>query len=202
VNSLDLAEDGVRIAAVDDTVRTVAGGSDRSPPTLIREAVEREASSPGSVPTSPATSSRMSRQASRDTAPEVALRKELHRRGLRFRVDHPVPGLPRRRTDIIFTRQRIAVFVDGCFWHSCPLHGTAPISNREWWAAKLRANVRRDRETDAFLLCAGWTVLRFWEHDAIDVAAASVEREVRRPVHGCVSGCIDQVEEPRPKALR
>jgi DNA mismatch endonuclease (patch repair protein) len=119
-------------------------------------------------PTTPAISARMSRQARRDTAPEVALRRELHRRGLRFRVDWPIPGMPRRRADIAFTRKRVAIFVDGCFWHRCPIHKTPPANNSAWWASKLDMNVRRDRETEAHLQALGWTVLRFWEHDAVD----------------------------------
>src|SRR3954449_1480262 len=86
-------------------------------------------------PLDPSVARRMSRQARRDTAPEVALRRELHRRGMRFRVDWPLPTMPRRRADIAFTRRHIAVFVDGCFWHACPEHGTAPNSNAAWWTA-------------------------------------------------------------------
>jgi DNA mismatch endonuclease (patch repair protein) len=121
----------------------------------------------------------MSRQARRDTAPEVALRRELHRRGLRFRVDWPLPGMPRRRADIAFTRSRVAVFVDGCFWHSCPEHRTAPAANRAWWAAKLDANESRDRNTNEHLAALGWTVLRFWEHEDPLVAADAIEAVAR-----------------------
>ncbi|MGY1842049.1 DNA mismatch endonuclease Vsr [Modestobacter sp. SYSU DS0875] len=121
----------------------------------------------------------MSRQRRRDTAPEVALRRLLHRRGLRFRVDWPLPGIPRRRADIAFTRRRIAVFVDGCFWHACPEHRTAPATNAEWWATKLEKNVRRDRDTDEHLTSLGWTVLRYWEHEDPVSAADSVEAAVR-----------------------
>ncbi|MCU1614233.1 MAG: very short patch repair endonuclease [Frankiales bacterium] len=122
----------------------------------------------------------MSRQPRRDTAPEVALRRELHRRGLRFRVDWPLPGQPRRRADVAFTRRHVAVFVDGCFWHACPDHRTAPASNADWWAAKLEKNVRRDRDTDQHLDRLGWTILRFWEHEDPTVAADAVEAVVRR----------------------
>jgi DNA mismatch endonuclease (patch repair protein) len=121
----------------------------------------------------------MSRQPRRDTAPEVALRRELHRRGLRFRVDWPLPGLPRRRADVAFARRHVAVFIDGCFWHACPQHGTAPASNADWWVAKLEKNVSRDRDTDGHLRRLGWTVLRFWEHDDPGSAADSVEAAVR-----------------------
>ena len=128
------------------------------------------------MPSSPTVSGRMSRQARRDTAPEIALRKALHRRGLRFRVDRPLPDLPRRRADVLFSRAHIAVFVDGCFWHECPEHGTQPMSNVEWWSTKLARNVERDRETDAHLRDRGWAVLRFWEHDDMATAAAVVQR--------------------------
>lgn len=107
---------------------------------------------------------RMHRQRQRDTAAERALRSELHRRGLRFRVDYPLPGL-RRRADIAFPRQRIAVMVDGCFWHGCPQHGTWPKENAGWWRGKIEANVIRDRDTDRRLAEAGWAVIRVWEHE-------------------------------------
>ncbi len=113
----------------------------------------------------------------RDTAAEVALRKELFRRGLRYRVDMSIPDVTRSRPDIVFTSKKVAVFVDGCFWHSCPEHGTQPMANSEWWEAKLAANVKRDRRHDAELEAAGWTVLRFWEHDD-PVGAADTVAEV------------------------
>lgn len=128
-------------------------------------------------------SARMSRQRRRDTAPELRLRSELHRRGLRFRVETAVPGLPRRRADITFPRARIAVFVDGCFWHSCPEHATRPVSNAEWWSEKLARNVARDRETDERLTSDGWTVLRFWEHADPVSAADAIEAAWRDAVN-------------------
>lgn len=131
------------------------------------------------LPTDAATSRRMARQRTRDTDPEVALRRILHARGLRYRLDLPLPGLPRRRADLTFTSQRVIVFVDGCFWHGCPEHGTWPKRNDEWWAAKLRRNVERDRETDLLLQTAGWVVLRIWEHEAPERAADRVETLVR-----------------------
>ncbi len=113
----------------------------------------------------------MSRQARRDTAPEMELRRRLHAAGFRYRVDHqPLPGL-RRRADIVFTRKKVAVFVDGCFWHRCPEHGTMPASNAEWWEAKLARNVERDAETDRLLAEEGWTVIRVWEHEDPKLAA-------------------------------
>lgn len=137
------------------------------------------ADKPSRPSTSPATAARMARQATRDTAPELALRRELHRRGMRFRVDYPLPGLPRRRADVVFTRPKVAVFVDGCFWHLCPAHGTLPGNNAAWWRRKLEGNAARDRETDARLTAIGWTVLRFWEHEPVSVAADVVERTLR-----------------------
>lgn len=118
---------------------------------------------------------RMQRQARRDTKPELALRRELWRRGLRYRVDvAPISGL-RRRADMVFTRARVAVYVDGCYWHSCPEHATVPKTNRDWWITKLKANVARDRDTDAQLVAAGWEVVRVWEHESVTAAADRIE---------------------------
>src|SRR4051794_12837146 len=119
------------------------------------------------APSSPAVSVRMRRNRRRDTRPELAVRSLLHRVGLRFRVDHRVvvPGVT-VRPDIAFPGRKIAVFIDGCFWHRCPEHGTAPSHNASYWAAKLDRNVARDRRVDAALTAAGWIVLRAWEHDA------------------------------------
>jgi DNA mismatch endonuclease, patch repair protein len=121
----------------------------------------------------------MQRQVRRDTKPELALRRELWRRGLRYRVDlAAIAG--RRRADIVFTRERVVVYVDGCYWHSCPEHATVPKANREWWVAKLRANVERDRDTDAGLAAAGWEVVRVWEHEVMTEAADRIEATLRR----------------------
>jgi DNA mismatch endonuclease (patch repair protein) len=99
------------------------------------------------------------------TGPEVALRRALHARGLRFTL-HPrdLPGTP----DIVLTAARIAIFVDGCFWHGCTDHGTLPKNNHAWWQSKLAANAERDRRKDAELIALGWTPLHFWEHGAVD----------------------------------
>lgn len=121
----------------------------------------------------------MRAQARRDTKPELALRRELWRRGLRYRVDRPPIAGMRRRADIVFSRQRVAVFVDGCFWHRCPQHSTIPKANRAWWTEKLDRNVARDRDTDRRLLDAGWLVVRVWEHEAAAEAADRVEDAVR-----------------------
>jgi DNA mismatch endonuclease (patch repair protein) len=109
-----------------------------------------------------------------ESAPEVVLRSALHRRGLRFRKHlQPLRGL-RCKPDIVFTRQRVAVFVDGCFWHRCPEHGSAPKANGDWWRQKLDANVARDRRNDAALSEAGWRVLRLWTHEPLEVMVARV----------------------------
>lgn len=123
----------------------------------------------------------MSLQARRDTQPELALRRALHARGYRYRVDWALPGMPRRRADIAFTRRHVAIFIDGCFWHSCPVHKTAPGTNSQWWAQKLAKNESRDRETDEYLRDKGWTVLRFWEHEPVDDVVRRVEDMIRRP---------------------
>jgi DNA mismatch endonuclease (patch repair protein) len=122
---------------------------------------------------------RMQRQSRRDTVPELALRRAVWKRGLRYRVDvSPMRGA-RRRADLLFTRAKVAVYVDGCFWHSCPQHATTPKANRAWWIEKLHANVARDRDTDRQLHESGWIALRIWEHEDTDTAAARVERLVR-----------------------
>jgi len=109
----------------------------------------------------------------------MLIRREAHRRGLRYRVDAPLPGMPRRRADMVFPRRGVAVFVDGCFWHSCPIHSSLPRANREWWVAKLRRNTERDRDTDERLRALGCTVLRFWEHEEPCTVVDSVEEAVR-----------------------
>lgn len=109
-----------------------------------------------STPVNVTTSRRMSRQRTRDTEPEILLRREFHRRGLRYRVDPSLPG-PRRHADVLFTRAKVTVSVDGCFWHGCPEHKTAPTTNGGWWAAKLARDIERDRETDAHLRSLVWT---------------------------------------------
>jgi DNA mismatch endonuclease (patch repair protein) len=111
----------------------------------------------------------------RDTGPELWLRRELHGRGFRFKVDSLVISGLRRRVDIVFTRVRLAVFVDGCYWHGCPQHGTRARANSEYWLAKIRENQIRDLDTDKRLTAAGWTVLRIWEHEDIPSAADRVE---------------------------
>jgi len=110
------------------------------------------------------------------TKPELALRSALHRRGYRFRKDYRLDLAPgtRVRPDIAFTARRVAVFVDGCFWHVCPEHGRDPTVNEWYWAPKLRRNMERDRAADAALAAAGWQVVRVWEHEPLDAAIAAV----------------------------
>jgi DNA mismatch endonuclease (patch repair protein) len=155
--------------------------ADGRPRTAAR--VRSAATEPASTATGAVVRRRMQAQKSRDTQPELALRRHLHAAGLRYRVDRaPLPGL-RRRADVVFGPARVAVYLDGCFWHSCPDHGTQPRSNAAWWAEKLRRNRERDAQTDDALRAAGWVPLRFWEHDdpaaAAQVVAAAVS--CRRP---------------------
>ncbi len=123
---------------------------------------------------SAATRLRMQRTKQRDTACEIALRRILHGQGLRYRVDKRPLATMRQRADILFTKSRVAVFVDGCFWHRCPQHGTMPKSNGVWWQQKLQANVDRDDRTRTALEAAGWVVMRIWEHEDPQAAAARI----------------------------
>ncbi|NUP19427.1 MAG: very short patch repair endonuclease [Streptomyces sp.] len=127
----------------------------------------------------------MSRQLSKNTAAELAVRRLLHAAGLRYRVEYRVPGMARRRIDVAFPGLKVAVLIDGCFWHGCPQHATHPKANAEWWREKLDRNMARDRETTEHLTAEGWTVLRFWEHEApgdvaVRVAAAVAQRRAER----------------------
>ncbi|MGH8883664.1 MAG: very short patch repair endonuclease [Egibacteraceae bacterium] len=136
-----------------------------------------------SFASSPQVRARMQRQRRRDTGLELAVRRELHRRGLRYRLHRrPLPEL-RREADIVFPTAKVAVFADSCFWHACPDHGMVPAANATWWAAKFQRTVARDAETTKALEAAGWTVVRVWEHEnptvAADVIAAIVRAAVR-----------------------
>lgn len=114
---------------------------------------------------------------SRDTGPELRLRRALHAAGYRYRVNFAlrVPGR-KVKPDITFTRQHLAVFVDGCYWHSCPEHGRMPSDPSGYWKVKLQRNVDRDRKVDEALRAAGWRVLRIWEHTRISQAVSEVEQ--------------------------
>lgn len=130
---------------------------------------------------SPAVRRNMQANRGRDTRPELKLRRLLHAAGFRYRVDWPIPGDRRRRIDIAFPRRKVAVFVDGCFWHRCPAHYVSPKANAEFWAIKARGNVERDAGTTAQLTAEGWQVLRFWEHED--------PREMAEQVSAALRGC-------------
>jgi DNA (cytosine-5)-methyltransferase 1 len=136
----------------------------------------------------------------RDTKPELLLRSELDSQGLRYAVDHAVDGT-RRRADIVFKGARVAVYIDGCYWHGCPSHGSLPKSNGEAWKEKFDANRSRDADTDARLAAAGWTVMRFWEHDDPVESAAKVVAVVRGAPAGSRS-TSGRRASPRPAATR
>lgn len=116
---------------------------------------------------------------SRDTGPEMAIRQQLHALGFRYRVDARPVKQVRRRADIVFGPAKVAVFVDGCFWHSCPDHGSIPRTNQEYWAPKLQRNVERDAQTNSLLQAAGWKVIRVWEHQDPASAVVRIARTVR-----------------------
>jgi DNA mismatch endonuclease (patch repair protein) len=107
----------------------------------------------------------------RDTKPELALRRAVHARGLRYYVNRRPVKAVRRTADLLFPRLRLAVFLDGCFWHGCPEHHTAAKTNAAFWAEKVETNRRRDAGTNDLLAQVGWTVVRVWEHEAADEAA-------------------------------
>lgn len=113
----------------------------------------------------------------RDTKPELAVRSRLHRLGYRFRVDYRAVLESRGRVDIAFPSRRVAVMIDGCFWHGCPEHGTIPKRNAEYWLPKLSRNIERDREQTLSLEANGWCVLRFWEHEQPDAIVEAIVGE-------------------------
>ncbi|WP_313861669.1 very short patch repair endonuclease [Mycobacterium sp.] len=128
---------------------------------------------------SPEARARMQSNRSRDTKPELALRSAVHARGLRYRVAaKPLTGL-RRTADLVFPRAKVAVFLDGCFWHGCPEHHTVATANATFWADKVEGNRARDRDTDSRLADAGWVSVRVWEHEDPAEAARRVEDVVR-----------------------
>lgn len=128
---------------------------------------------------SPASRAVMQSNRRRDTSPELAVRRLAHARGLRYRVDaKPLPDL-NRRADLVFTRAKIAVFIDGCYWHGCPAHGTAAKTNAAYWSAKIARNRERDADTNEQLTDAGWLVVRAWEHEDPEVVVARVFDAVR-----------------------
>jgi DNA mismatch endonuclease (patch repair protein) len=138
---------------------------------------------PYPAPTSPAATRIGKANRKRNTAPEVRLRSELHRRGLRFRKDLLIrtSAGPKVRPDVVFTKARVAVFVDGCFWHGCPDHGTVPRRNTEYWGPKLDRNIERDHRANETLEAEGWLVLRVWEHEGSEAAERVVKAVRARP---------------------
>lgn len=133
----------------------------------------------GSWASSPAVRAVMRGNKGRDTQPELAVRSAVHALGLRYRVGvRPVPGI-RRTADLVFTRAKVAVFVDGCFWHGCPKHHRPARRNTEFWTTKIGGNVARDTDTDNRLTLAGWRVVRVWEHEQAADAAVRIEAIVR-----------------------
>jgi DNA mismatch endonuclease, patch repair protein len=145
------------------------------------------------VASSEAARATMRANRGRDTGPELDVRRALHAMGLRYRVDYPLPINRRRRADIAFTRAKVAVFIDGCFWHGCPDHGTTPRTNSRFWSEKIERNRARDADTTELLSAAGWTVMRFWEHDEPSVVAVLIYRSVHRD--RLVRTCRERVEE-------
>ena len=139
---------------------------------------------PAYVTPSAARSRNMAAVKRSNTKPEIALRHALHAFGLRYRKDYPLRlGRKLIRPDIAFTRSRVAVFIDGCFWHRCPQHGEVPATNVSFWSAKLEANVARDREQDRLLSDAGWLVIRIWEHEPLDAAITAVRAALTARTH-------------------
>ena len=150
----------------------VAGGGDRQGPRPAWTAPK------GSWASDEATRRKMVGNRSRDTKPELLVRSLVHGRGLRYRVaQRPLPGL-RRTADLVFRPTRVAVFVDGCYWHGCPQHYKEPKTNTDYWRAKIAGNGQRDRQTDELLFEAGWLVLRFWEHEDPNEIAGAIANAV------------------------
>jgi DNA mismatch endonuclease (patch repair protein) len=133
------------------------------------------------LPSSDAASAVMRGNRRRDTTPEISVRSALYQRGYRYRVDYPIKlkdGIV--RPDIVFTRRRLAVFIDGCFWHACPEHGNRPKTNKDYWNEKLRRNLKRDGRNNTLLETGGWHVLRIWEHLAAEDAVAVIESRLEQ----------------------
>jgi DNA mismatch endonuclease (patch repair protein) len=147
-------------------------------------------------PSSPSAQKRMRSVRQRDTELELNLRSALHRLGLRFRLHQRIIPNRTRTADIALIGAKVAVFVDGCFWHSCPLHKTVPKANRAWWRNKLRGNVLRDRESDRMLQLLGWQVIRVWQHDNFYEAAETIRDVVTQRQRQLL-----QSSQVKPKAL-
>lgn len=135
-------------------------------------------------PPTPAVRRRMRATPQRNTSAELAVRRLLHSHGYRYRVNlSPIAGL-RSRADIVFTKHKIAIYIDGCFWHACPLHASWPKKNPQFWKSKIQENIRRDHRVQQELINSGWTVLRFWEHESPQLVVTRIENELARAVSG------------------
>jgi DNA mismatch endonuclease (patch repair protein) len=134
-------------------------------------------------PSSPAVTAAMKGNRRADTKPELALRSALHALGLRFRKDHLLrtSAGSRVKADVVFTRARLAVFVDGCFWHGCPEHGNTPKANTAYWGPKLERNRQRDEILSRELRADGWSVVRIWEHEPLDQALDRIVAAKAKP---------------------
>jgi len=156
---------------------------------------------PYPLPLDASVSKRMSRNPRRDTRPEREVRSQLHARGLRFRVDFPLDvGDVRVRPDVVFTLWRIAIFIDGCFWHGCPEHGNTPNRNRDYWIPKLRRNVERDKTVDSALFLSGWVVIRAWEHEPVQGVVAQVVAAIN--TQRCADNRHGSTPMPAPRHRR
>lgn len=131
------------------------------------------------APSSESVSQRMRRVRTSDTAPELRLRRTLHKRGLRYRINSAPFSGAHCKADLVFRSAKVAVFVDGCFWHGCPQHASWPKANADWWRAKIELTRKRDQEAEAVLGAAGWAVHRVWEHEDVSEAADRIERLIR-----------------------
>ncbi|MDO9053432.1 MAG: very short patch repair endonuclease [Gallionella sp.] len=137
-------------------------------------------------PSSPEASRRMAKVRQKGTGSELAFRRELYRNGLRYRINFCVMKKPRRVADIAFPRLKIAIFIDGCFWHGCPEHATWPKQNAEFWRNKIETNRARDIDTDVRLDALGWKVVRMWEHESPVAAAESISDLVAKTKVECL----------------
>lgn len=161
----------------------------------------------GSSRTRPESSSihasrRMRAVRQRNTKPELALQRELRFLGLRFTLDAAPEGSGMRRADILFRQARCVVFVDGCFWHSCPKHATIPKANREWWEAKLATNRSRDLDTSRKLKAAGYAVIRVWAHENMERAARRIHRRIEATRSRSASAGLAARSGQRPAPAR
>lgn len=138
----------------------------------------------------------------RDNDVELAVRRLLHAAGYRYRVHYPVLKRPRRTADVAFMREKVAIFIDGCFWHRCPDHATWPRSNAEWWRHKIDSNWIRDRDTDARLRDLGWLVSRHWSHESPPAIAEAIARTMlakRSQIHGIDPAASDNPSRANPQ---